>query len=101
MYRRDVEGCSRNEQHDTMNTTRTATITKVANAQPMGEYKSTALDARKAAATLRLIQCGPCVVRSKIELAGRGVKKITDGTFQLTEAAWGKISGNNTWVCDF
>jgi hypothetical protein len=82
-------------------TTYTATITKIANAQPMGEYKPTDLDARKAAATLRLIQCGPRVVRSKIELAGRGVKKITDGTFQLSDAAWDKVSATHTWECDF
>lgn len=82
-------------------TTYTATVTKIAEAQPMGEYKPTALDARKAAATMLLQQVGPRVVRSKVELAGRGVKKLNEGTFQLTDSAWEKASTTHTWECDF
>lgn len=78
-----------------------ATITKTQSAQPIGQYKPTALDAIKAAATVRLIQCSPYVVRSKVELAGRGVRKLNDGTFQLSDAAWASVSATHTSVCDF
>ncbi len=78
-----------------------ATITKIQDAQPMGEYKPTALDARKEAATVRLIQCSPYVVRSKVELSGRGVKRLNTGLFQLSDAAWSKVGATHTCVCDF
>lgn len=78
-----------------------AIITKTKEAQPCGEYKRTALDERKDAATMLLQQVGPRVVRSKVDLTGRGVKKLNEGTFQLTESAWKKASATHTWACDF
>ena len=42
-----------------------ATITKIQNAQPMGEYQPTAIDTLKADADFRLINVAPYVIRWK------------------------------------
>jgi hypothetical protein len=38
------------------------TVTKTKEAQPMGEYKPTAIDVAKAAADFRIVQVGPYVI---------------------------------------
>ena len=40
----------------------TATVTKTKDAEPMGEYKPTAVDARKAAADFLLINVNPNII---------------------------------------
>ena len=87
--------------HNKGTMTHIATITKTKEAQPMGAYKPTAIDAAKSAATMLLEQVGPCVVRSKVELNGRGVRKLNAGVFQLTDAAWEKAKAEHSWACDF
>ena len=69
---------------------------------PMGEYKPTAIDARKAAAQVLLVQVAPKIVNAKVELRGQGIKPFgPDGTYQVTDKAWAKIQATYTWQTDF
>jgi hypothetical protein len=68
----------------------TVTITKVADAQPMGIYTPTTVDANKASVDFRLIQVSPKVIIWK------------DGTTQkVTDRKFETLKQNHTWTTDF
>ena len=67
------------------------TLVKTRDAQPMGEYKPTALDARKAAADFLLtdVSCGNSIV-------WRDGRRET-----VTNRKLAKLQAAHTWACDF
>lgn len=69
-----------------------ATITLIKKAQPMGEYKPTAIDARKAAADFRII-----------DVSGRtNTIRWRDGrTEEVTDRKLAKLQDTHTWATDF
>ena len=81
----------------------TATMTKTADAQPMGIYQPTSLDAAKAQADVRIIDAeGTFTVRSNVALSGRGVvARGAAGTYEVTKSAMKRIEKTHNVVCDF
>jgi len=68
----------------------TVTFRKIADAQPMGEYKPTSVDANKSTVDFRLIQVGPKV----ITWTNGATQKVTDAKFN-------KLTKAHTWATDF
>lgn len=67
-----------------------ATMTKIQNAQPMGEYKPTAVDAKKAAADFLLINVNPNIIDWK------------DGRRErVTSRQLSKLQASHSWATDF
>ena len=79
------------------------TITKTKEAQPLGEYKSTAVDQQKADASFLLIQVSPNIINSKIKLKGRGITPYSDvtGCYRVTDKALEKLENEHCWATDF
>ena len=79
-----------------------ATVTQITKASAPGHYKTTAIDAQKQAAEVRLIQVCPKVVDSRHPLGGRGVKPIgSAGMYVVTDKAWNRIQSKYSTACDF
>jgi len=70
--------------------TQTITFRKVADAQPMGIYTPTAVDARKASVDFLLIQVAPKVIKWN----NGTTEKVSDNKFD-------KLIKTNTWATDF
>ena len=68
----------------------TATVTKTKNAEPVGEYRRTAVDDRKDAADFLVVNRGPNMIRWQ---DGR-LERVTDR--QLS-----KLQASHTWATDF
>lgn len=68
-----------------------ATCTLIRKAQPMGQYKPTAVDAQKAAADFCLIYTGN---KTTIRWATGKIECVTD-------RALAKLQSAHTWACDF
>ena len=86
-----------------MTTPNPVKFVKTQSAQPMGEYQPTAIDAKKEAAQLRLLQVAPKIIDSKATLKGRGIKPFgnIEGRYQVTDAAWVNLQSKYTWQTDF
>jgi hypothetical protein len=65
-------------------------ITKTQNAQTMGTYQQTSVDAAKAAASFRLISVSPYII------AWNG-----SSTERVTARQLKKLQGSHTWATDF
>ena len=76
---------------------------KTQNAQPIGQYAPTAIDAAKASADIRILDCGGTyTIDSKVTLSGRGIKpRAVPGRYEVTEAALTKLQAQFNVVCDF
>lgn len=74
----------------TTDTDMTVTFTKTQNAQPMGQYKPTAVDAAKACADFRILQVGPNYIRWA---DGRGE--------MVSNRKLAKLQADHSWACDF
>lgn len=70
--------------------TQTVTFVKTAEAQPMGQYKPTLVDAHKSTVDFRLIQVSPKVIAWK----GGAIQKVTDRKFET-------LTTLHTWATDF
>jgi tape measure domain-containing protein len=80
----------------------TTKIYKTKEAEPLGQYAFTAIDASKDSVGIRLLQVSPMIVDSKIPLKGRGiVPMLTSGRYQVSKAAWEKLKSNYTTTTDF
>lgn len=81
----------------------TTIVEKTKNAQPVGQYVSTAIDARKAAADvlIRAVEGNGYSVSSKVTLVGRGIKPFGNGYFLVTSAALAAIRTRYAVECDF
>ena len=81
----------------------TVKFTKTQDAQPLGDYVKTSVDTVKESATLKLIQVGPKVIDSKIELKGRGIKLLStvERRYQVTDTAWEKLQQTHSRATDF
>lgn len=82
----------------------TATITKTADAQKMGEYAPTAIDALKASADIRIVAVDSTyTVISRLPLKGRGIKAPYSNplTYEVTEAAMTKLQNTYRVAADF
>lgn len=80
------------------------TFTKTKSAEPVGKYTPTEIDARKAAADIRLTYAngGSFTVQSKVPLAGRGIRAYsTPGVYEVTEKALDKLRQTYTIAPDF
>ena len=92
-----------------MPATFTATIEKTRSTAPVvGAYASTAVDARKAAADIRITSCGSTtsMVFSKLALKGRGIRAFNVdaagiGFYDVTDVALDKLRGIHRVECDF
>jgi hypothetical protein len=69
----------------------TVIFTKIADAQPMGQYTPTSVDANKSSVDFRLIQVGPKVI------AWNG----TGTTEKVTDAKFSRLCTKHTWATDF
>ncbi len=80
-----------------------ATMIKTAEAQPMGRYEPTAIDAAKALADIRITGvCGGYEIDSRVALSGRGIKAFaTEGRYLVTRAALDKLEKQYNVVTDF
>lgn len=68
----------------------TATVTKTKDAQPMGTYTPTSVDAQKAAADFRLTSVSPYYIAWR------------DGrTERVTKRQLEKLKASHTWATDF
>lgn len=84
----------------------TATLTKVQDAQPLGTYKPTSIDERKANADIRIlsVEDGKFTIESKIELKlGRGMKQpyTRKDLYEVTKKALEKLQTQYNVVTDF
>lgn len=81
----------------------TATITKVKEAEVLGTYVPTALDARKVAATILITAAysSGYDITSRVALSGRGIKHYSADLYHVTERALDVIKTNHTWATDF
>lgn len=81
----------------------TATITKTKNAEVLGIYATTALDARKAAATVLVTAAygGGYDITSRVALSGRGIKHYGADLYYVTERALEAIKSVHPWATDF
>lgn len=80
----------------------TCTITKTQEAQPLGSYRQTLVDAKKAAADIRIVSCdGGYDIISQIALSGRGIKHRHGKTYTVTERALEKLQAQHSVMCDF
>lgn len=68
-----------------------ATITKIKDAQPMGEYKPTSVDVEKKVADFRLVAVGK--KNTIVWLCGK-LESITDRQLE-------KLQSQHSWACDF
>jgi hypothetical protein len=68
----------------------TAQISKVKDAQPMGEYQQTSLDLQKKEVDFLLVQVAPFVIRWK-----------NGGSQIVTSAKLKKLQAAHTWLTDF
>ena len=66
------------------------TFTKVQDAQPMGEYKATTIDANKVQVDFTLVQVAPFYIRWK-----------TGESQTVSAAKLKKLQQNHTWTTDF
>jgi hypothetical protein len=67
-----------------------------------GTYKPTAIDEEKKNADIRVLQVGPYVVNSKIQLKGRGIKAmVVGGRYRVTESALKGLHSKYKVVTDF
>ena len=69
-----------------------ATFTKTRDAQPMGQYRATAVDARKAAADFRLVDVS-CRLKRIVWADGRQQ--------DVTARELTKLQADHTWATDF
>jgi hypothetical protein len=80
----------------------TTQFTKTHTAQPIGEYTRTVTDSRKDTVMIRLLQCSPKIVDSKVPLKGRGIKQLSvAGRYQVSDTAWTKLQSSYSWTTDF
>ncbi len=80
-----------------------ATITKTKSAAPMGTYKRTAIDDAKDAADFLIIYAygSSYDIRSRLNLEGRGIKRVNGGIYRVTEAALAKLKTQYSYMTDF
>ena len=85
-------------------TTYTATMTKIKDAETLGEYKPTSIDERKANADARIVYVddGKFTLRTDTltDLKGRGIKKVNGG-YEVTRNALAKLEKLYEIVTDF
>jgi hypothetical protein len=81
----------------------TATITKTKEAEVLGTYLPTAVDARKAAATVLITAAygAGYDITSRVALSGRGIKHYGADLYFVTERALEAIKSAHTWATDF
>lgn len=78
------------------------TFTKVKEAPEVGQYKETAIDHEKRNADIRILQVGPIMVESRVELAGIGIKNgKRAGLYEVSKAALKKLQAKYYVVTDF
>lgn len=87
-------------------TSYTATMTKVQDAQPLGTYKPTSIDARKEEADIRIMGVdGTFTLYSKVPLRGRGIKQPSPERrpdwYEVTHNALARIQTQHTVETDF
>jgi hypothetical protein len=84
-------------------TSYTATMTKVQDAPPLGEYKRTSVDDQKDAADARIISVddGKFTLRTDtMQISGRGIKPCNGG-YEVTRKALEKLQETYTIASDF
>ena len=80
-----------------------ANWTKIKDAEPMGEYKTTPIDQAKKEEQIRLINVCPKIIDCKVALKGRGIKRVESvaGRYQVSDKAWSVLTEQYTWITDF
>jgi hypothetical protein len=81
----------------------TATITKTKEAEVLGIYVPTVIDARKAAVSVLITAAygNGYDITSRVALSGRGIKHYGADLYHVTERALDVIKANHTWATDF